>query len=144
MVTADRIAHDRVLQQTELENIRGTAWPGTVLRLFLPKVADHIDRSYRFRAPPSFVTDGTVDYSKQDNVTDVRTRLTTSGTADYTLLGRSLDWNVEARTVSCRAGTFPAGTHWFSVDAPSASDAGEVVFLAAPCWAGDTRCDGAP
>lgn len=41
-------------------------------------------------------------------------------------------------------GTFAAGTHYFALDAPSAADEGEVVFLVAPCDPTDGRCAGAP
>lgn len=41
-------------------------------------------------------------------------------------------------------GTFPAGTHYFAVDAASSSTEGDVVFLAAPCDVADVRCSAAP
>jgi hypothetical protein len=41
-------------------------------------------------------------------------------------------------------GTFPAGTHYFSIDAAGTAQEGEVLFLAAPCHPEDTRCAGAP
>src|SRR5690606_25034145 len=50
---------------------------------------------------------------------------------------------VKAADVMLR-GTFPAGTHYFSLDAPSAAAEGEVTFLVAPCDPGDSRCASAP
>jgi hypothetical protein len=92
-VKADRIAYDHLNQQTELDNIRGTAWPGPVLRLFTPKTGDHIDTTYRFRKPPTFVTNGRIGHRDNISSTDVRTDLKTDGTTNYTLLGRSLSLN---------------------------------------------------
>lgn len=64
----------------------------------------------------------------------------------------SIVWSTSpGATTSCQAaddimlrGTFPAGTHYFVVDAATTAGAGEVVFLAAPCDPTDSRCAGAP
>jgi hypothetical protein len=60
-------------------------------------------------------------------------------------------WLSAPETASCQKradtmlrGTFPAGTHYFSVDAPTASKEGEYVFVVAPCAADDGRCASAP
>jgi len=90
-VRADRIAYDRTNQQTILDDIRGTAWPGPVLRLFLPATADHIDDTYRFRSPPTFSTNGIVGHHENIESTDVRTKFDTLATTNYTFLNHSLD-----------------------------------------------------
>ena len=90
IVKADRIAYDQSIQQTTLDNVRGTAWPGPVLRLFLPKTADHIEEDYRFRSPPSFTTNGPIGHFKNIGKTDVRTSISAGSTTNYTLLGKSL------------------------------------------------------
>lgn len=60
-------------------------------------------------------------------------------------------WLSGPAEASCQAaddvmlrGTFPAGTHYFVVDAATAASEGEVVILAAPCDAADVRCASAP
>ena len=102
VVQADRIAYDRNSQQTALDNIRGTAWPGPVLRLFVQKTADHIDTTYRFRSPPTFSTNGVIGHLDQVASTDVRTKFTAHSTTNYTLLNRSLKLDKVRATVRYR------------------------------------------
>jgi hypothetical protein len=90
LVRADRISHDRGARLTRIKNLRGTAWPGPVLRLFAPKAADHVENSYRFRKPPTFVSNGVVGHKGAAALTDVKTSLKTHASTDYTFLKREL------------------------------------------------------
>lgn len=92
LVRADRISHDRSTKITDIRNLRGTAWPGPLLRLFAPKAADHVEDRYRFRTPPTFVTSkGIVGHRDEVDETDVRISLKTHGTTDYTFLNRVIN-----------------------------------------------------
>lgn len=90
LVRAERISHDRQTRLTRIVNLNGTAWPGPVLRLFAPKVADHIEQSYRFRSPPKFSSDGLVGHGGTAPLTDVQTSLRANSTTGYTFLERDL------------------------------------------------------
>ena len=98
-VQVERISHDHLANTTRIVKLSGTAWPGPVLRLFAPKAATHVEESYRFRSPPTFLTDGLVGHPKPARgdhardtrpITDVATILRSTGTTSYTFLNREL------------------------------------------------------
>jgi len=65
------------------EDIKGTIWPAPVLRMFLPKVADHLEH-YRFHRTPKLTANGVIGlFERGSPKTDFRISGTTPGNVSY-------------------------------------------------------------
>jgi hypothetical protein len=65
------------------EDIEGTIWPAPVLRMFLPKVADHLEQ-YRFHRTPKLSASGVIGlFDRGEAKTDFRVKGTTPGNVSY-------------------------------------------------------------
>lgn len=102
VVRAESIRHDKKTKLTHISNLRGTAWPGPVLRLIVPDAADHVDESYGFRSPPSFTTSGVADHRRPGTRTDLRSRIEARGTTECEFLDRTLQLAAVSATVRTR------------------------------------------
>lgn len=89
-VTADAIYLDRVAGIISIENIAGTAWPAPIVRLFVPGVADHIEK-YRFHRPPNLSANGTFGIRENREQTQFIVNLSNPGAMDYTFIGEPLN-----------------------------------------------------
>ncbi|MGB2010387.1 MAG: AsmA-like C-terminal region-containing protein [Akkermansiaceae bacterium] len=89
-VTADAIYLDRVAGNISIENITGTAWPAPIVRLFVPGVADHIEK-YRFHRPPNLSANGTFGIRDNREQTQFVVNLSNPGAMDYTFIGEPLN-----------------------------------------------------
>lgn len=90
-VKADEVHFDAETKLVKIQKLRGRAWPGPILRLFVPEAAEHIEDQYRFRSPPDLVASGVIDTNMPGGPkTDMRTHVTARGTTDYRFLDRTL------------------------------------------------------
>jgi hypothetical protein len=85
----DRVRFDRESSTLTLENIRGNFWPAPVLRMFLPKVADHLEE-YRFHRPPELSAGGVIGLAKGSARTDFKVTGSTAGQVSYRFAGTDL------------------------------------------------------
>lgn len=90
LVKAKEISFDRQTLLTKIDHMQGTAWPGPLLRLFTPKTAHYIERTFRNRKPPLFSASGIVDRGKERARTEVKVQVQIPGLTDYTFLGKEL------------------------------------------------------
>ncbi len=88
-VTADSITVDVDQNLVSLSNITGTAWPAPIVRLFVPKVADHVEE-YRFHRPPLLRASGTFDLRSGGDQTDFKIDVSSHGSMDYVFLDEPL------------------------------------------------------
>lgn len=88
-VSVSSINLDRERQVVSLDNINGTAWPAPIVRLFVPKVADHVEK-YRFHRPPSLSASGTFDLQSAREQTDFMINLSSPGSMNYDFIGEPL------------------------------------------------------
>lgn len=73
------------------EDIEGTIWPAPVLRMFLPKVADHLEQ-YRFHRPPKLSASGEIGLAPRAQLkTDFRIKGTTPGEVSYKFADTDLE-----------------------------------------------------
>ena len=73
----------------KLENISGTAWPAPIVRLFVPSVADHIEK-YRFHRPPNLSASGTFGLSGNKEATDFSIDVSSPGSMHYDFINEPL------------------------------------------------------
>ena len=88
-VSADKITLDKSQNIVKISNIRGTAWPAPVVRLFARKVANHIE-DYRFHRPPLLRASGQFDLNQDRKKTDFQISVSSPGSTHYTFLGKPL------------------------------------------------------
>ncbi len=104
VVQVDEIQHNKKAKLTRVTNLRGTAWPGPLMRLFSPDSADYVEDSYEFRIPPNFITSGVVDNRTPASRTNHVTRVRTRGIVDYEFLGRTLQFTEVSASLRTRHG----------------------------------------
>ena len=75
--------------RVRIKNIRGTAWPAPIVRLFVPSVADHVE-TYQFHRPPILSAGGDFDLRRHGKLTDFRIKLSSPGTMNYQFLDEPL------------------------------------------------------
>ena len=83
------IAIDRTEKTVRLANIRTTAWPAPIVKLFVPNVAKHIE-TYRFHRPPNLIASGIFGLRKNDPRTNFQIDLSSPGNMNYDFLGKPL------------------------------------------------------
>lgn len=88
-VSVDSISVDYSKELVSLSNIRGTAWPAPIVRLFVPNVADHVEQ-YRFHRPPVLRASGRFDLRRKGNQTDFRISASNPGSMSYEFLDEDL------------------------------------------------------
>ena len=88
-VNVDSMTLDRTDNTFEISNIRSTAWPAPIVKLFHTNVAKHIE-SYRFHRPPSLVGNGIFGLRKDDSRTNFKIDFSTTGNTHYDFLGKPL------------------------------------------------------
>ncbi len=88
-VTVSSIAVDVKKHLVTMKNIRGTAWPAPVVRLFVPTVADHIEQ-YRFHRPPNISAGGAIDLRRHGSQTHFTVHVNSPGSMHYDFLGEPL------------------------------------------------------
>ena len=89
-VEFERIQFKRTTGLTELENLRGTAWPAPILRLFDPEAADFVESTFGFHRAPVIRSTGRYDHQKNGTRTLFESSVTSEGLIDYKFLGRTL------------------------------------------------------
>ncbi|BDS05277.1 hypothetical protein NT6N_03170 [Oceaniferula spumae] len=87
--TVDAITIDRTDETVRLSNIRTTAWPAPIVKLFVPNVAEHIEE-YRFHRPPNLIADGVFGLKPNDPRTNFRIDASSPGSMNYDFLGKPL------------------------------------------------------
>jgi hypothetical protein len=86
---AASIVYDRPGHLLTLKDIRGTAWPAPVLRLFSVPLAEQLE-AYRFHAPPEIQAGGVIGLAAASGATDFTTRFKSDASADYLLADADL------------------------------------------------------
>jgi hypothetical protein len=84
-----RVRYDREPSTLTLEGIEGGFWPAPVLRMFLPKVADHLEE-YRFHTPPELSAGGVIGLFKGGPKTNFTVKGKTAGKVTYKFAGTDL------------------------------------------------------
>lgn len=87
--TVGRVRFNREPSTLTLEDIQGDFWPAPVLRMFLPKVADHLEE-YRFHRPPELTAGGVIGLFRGAPKTDFRVTGRSSGAMNYRFAGKDL------------------------------------------------------
>jgi hypothetical protein len=87
--TVARVRYDREPSTLTLEGIEGSFWPAPVLRMFLPKVADHLE-DYRFHSPPELKAGGVIGLFKGAPKTLFKVTGSTGGKVSYKFAGTDL------------------------------------------------------
>lgn len=83
---AGRVHFNWAQQSTQVDELRGTAWPAPVLRLFAPNIANHLEL-YRFNLPPTVNCNGLVSWaSGESNKMDLVVDFKTTGATNYNFL----------------------------------------------------------
>ncbi|MFC4994004.1 AsmA-like C-terminal region-containing protein [Rubritalea tangerina] len=89
-LTAKSFHFDWPKRSTEIKTIRGTAWPAPVLRLFAPKIADHLE-NYKFHLPPTVSCSGLVSWAKGSaNKMRLVVGFTSTGLTEFNFLKKNI------------------------------------------------------
>jgi hypothetical protein len=88
-VSIKSISVDRNEDIVSINDIRGTAWPAPIVRLFVPNVANHVE-NYKFHRPPSLRATGQFDIGKNGKRTDFNISVNNEGSMNYKFLEASL------------------------------------------------------
>lgn len=91
-VSASSIHLNREKNIIELNDIVGKAWPAPIVRLFVPKVADHIEK-YRFHRPPILSASGAFGLRGNKDVTNFNININSTGSTHYKFIGEPLTLN---------------------------------------------------
>ena len=89
-VTASSIFLSRDEGIVKLDNISGTAWPAPIVRLFVPEVAEHVEK-YRFHRPPNLSASGTFGLNENYKTSDFNIKLSCPGSLHYDFLNEPLE-----------------------------------------------------
>ncbi|MGJ8725321.1 MAG: hypothetical protein ACSHYB_12245 [Roseibacillus sp.] len=92
VVRADLISYDHTEKLTRVNHLHGVCWPAPVLRLFIPKVASYLERTYRASEAPAFSSSGVIDHSPARDRTSFHTRISTPAPLYYTFLGKPVEF----------------------------------------------------
>lgn len=101
VVRADVISYDNTEKLTRIEHLHGVCWSAPVLRLFIPKVADYMERTFRTSEPPAFSSSGVIDHLPARDRTSFHTQIRSAAPLYYTFLGKE----VELRETSAKIHT---------------------------------------
>lgn len=101
--TVKRVRYDREPSTITLEGIEGSFWPAPVLRMFLPKVADHLEE-YRFHTPPELEAGGVIGLFKGAPKTNFKVTGKTAGEVSYKFAGTDLLLSALSTTVLVKPG----------------------------------------
>ncbi|WP_193211846.1 AsmA-like C-terminal region-containing protein [Luteolibacter marinus] len=108
----DRVRYDREPSTLTLEGIEGDFWPAPVLRMFLPRVADHLEE-YRFHTTPRLSGGGVIGLFDGAPKTDFKVHGKTLEKVSYEFAGTDLllsgletDVQVNPRSTEVRDLTF--------------------------------------
>lgn len=88
-VSASSIYLNRDEATIKLENISGTAWPAPIVRLFVPGIAEHVEK-YRFHRPPNLSASGTFGLSGNKDATDFSIDVSSPGSMHYDFINEPL------------------------------------------------------
>ena len=88
-VDSDKVVIDHKKRMVHIKNVRATAWPTPVIRLFSPKVADHCEK-YQFFRPPTLIAHGSFDLNKDQARTDFDIDVRAPSSTRYAFLGEAL------------------------------------------------------
>ena len=88
-ISASSIHLNRDDDQITLNNISGTAWPAPIVRLFTPKVAEHIE-TYRFHRPPNLIASGSFGLNGNKDATNFNININSPSSIHYTFIGEPL------------------------------------------------------
>lgn len=92
VVRADVISYDHTESLTRINHLHGVCWPAPVLRLFIPTVANYLERTYRASEPPAFSSSGVIDHRPAHDRTSFHTRISTPAPLFYTFLGKPVEF----------------------------------------------------
>jgi len=87
-IRANQVVMNLKSDLVKVDSLKGTFWPGSVVSLFLPSVAETLDE-FRFRAPPSSNTSGTIDLADKSTRTSLSTTLS-SGAFKYNFIDEDI------------------------------------------------------
>lgn len=86
---ADKVSFDTSQATVNIENLRGTAWPAPVLRMFHEKTAKHLE-DYQFYNPPQIAANGQIGIKDDSPPTDFVCNFSTSGSTRYKFLKKNV------------------------------------------------------
>lgn len=88
--SAKEISFDWKEKYADITELRGGIWPAPVLRMFAPKIADHL-QVYRFHRPPSVSAAGRISWNPGDaNDTRFLVGFTSSGNTTYNFIKKDV------------------------------------------------------
>jgi len=88
-VDSDEVVVDLKKKMVHIKNVRSSAWPAPVVRLFHTPAADHCEQ-YKFLRPPNLTANGSFDMNRSQARTDFKIDVRAPGTTHYQFLGEQL------------------------------------------------------
>ncbi|MGB6223389.1 AsmA-like C-terminal region-containing protein [Haloferula sp.] len=97
-ISVDLIRYDREPGTVTIRKLTGAAWPGPIVRTFLPSLAENLEK-YGFHSNPGLKADGVIGVKHGIPKTDLTVRFATRKNADYEFLGALLEAEAPQGTV---------------------------------------------
>lgn len=95
-----RIRYDRKSKLIGVNKVSGKVWAAPLLRMFVPKIADNLEK-YRFHRPPSLTGEGLIDVTPQGR-TNLEVSFNSATQADYLFLGKDITLTKPSASVKIR------------------------------------------
>ena len=89
VVDSDKVVVDLKNKMVHIKNVRSSAWPAPVVRLFHTPSADHCE-VYKFQRPPTLIANGSFDLNRSQKRTDFKIDIQAPGITHYDFLGSEL------------------------------------------------------
>lgn len=103
LLEVGRIRYDRGSSTIEVENLRGDAWPGPVLRTFAPGIAEQVEE-YGFHRTPTLTAAGIIGLGEAEDRLDLEVGFSTRAGVDVRFLDRPLTLHAPRGNVRVRKG----------------------------------------
>ncbi|HEX5789641.1 MAG TPA: AsmA-like C-terminal region-containing protein [Luteolibacter sp.] len=88
LATVERVLYRREDGKVRIEGLQGSIWPAPLVRMFAPKVADHLE-SYQFHTPPALIASGSIA-TRSTDTTEIDVVFKSSSKAEYVLFDAPL------------------------------------------------------
>jgi len=89
LVNSDEVVVDLKNKMVHIKNVRSSAWPAPVVRLFHTPAADHCE-AYQFLRPPTLTANGSFDLNRSQARTNFNIDVRAPGSTHYKFLGEYL------------------------------------------------------
>lgn len=101
VVRVDSVSVDAGTRTIAIDHLHGVCWPAPIMRMFVPVLAESIEKNYRATAPPSFSSSGIIDWDLSQKKTSLHVQFEAAAPLYYDFLGET----IELRETSVRVHT---------------------------------------